>query len=452
MESTDIDATKRVGTPEAIARNAATQLVPVEAVLSAIQEAARMQEERRVATERSARVREQLRLELQSRLRGYKLAAAIVAVVAAVTILLGRDIPADVFGLQELPEPDVSAELAQVGDWAERVPQDYVVTQRPPAFTRDSFELHRALDTRSIELATSVSEVMAGVAAILYSLGREAQGDMFLFLSELELVAGQTLEARWAEARRSTEEPESVEALLVGAPERGDSALGRGLGTSVYTLLAARQTLDFEASSLTSMYRDYLNEAREELREDLRGQHELISVTLMDVASAANQLRAEVSREIQRLTNEVAVRNRVIAALSSTVRVTWVWSWLIIGALGPVATLWLRRRITDIEEEIRELEWHTETKTQLYAVLADMLGDKIRQRWTQDDLIGSVAGYQCGKGKRYARVVMALGGTGFAQFVIDRARLAGVIAISDMIVGGAVVECYDVMGVADGEA
>ena len=234
--------------------------------------------------------------------------------------------------------------------------------------------------------------------------------------------------------------------------------LGQGLATAIHSLQYAREAFDLSVFALSEQYSYYISipprDTMEEqaAREELRRHQNAVYTSLAGVASAANQLVLQVSREVRRLTNEVAVRNRYVAASSRTARRGWLWSWVLIGALAPVAMLWLRRRIEDIEEDIRDLEWHTETRTQLFNVLTDMLGDKVRQRWTPDDLIGSVAEYQHGKGSRYAAMVMALSAPGFAQFLMDRAQLAGLVAVSEMVVDGALVECYEVRGMANGEA
>ena len=201
----------RLNEAKRVALKSVTQLVHVMTVQSAIETVTRLQEDRRLATERSARVQEQLRMKLQGRLRRYRLAAAMVAVVAAAAILLGRDIPTDVFDLQPLAVPDVSVEVTQVQNWVARTP-DYTTLQATPILVlpvtsedfgrrllefRDEFLNRLGVQAaRSTELATGISQIMARVAEILYGLGRETEGQLFLLLSELELLSDPTLQSK----------------------------------------------------------------------------------------------------------------------------------------------------------------------------------------------------------------------------------------------------------------
>ena len=82
-------------------------------------------------------------------------------------------------------------------------------------------------------------------------------------------------------------------------------------------------------------------------------------------------------------------------------------------------------------------------KTLLYSALEGILGDRIRNGWTFEEMVAATA-EQNNEGQ-YKIAINTLGAHGFTQLLMDRAQQIGLVSVHDRLHnGGDITECYEV--------
>ena len=149
-------------------------------------------------------------------------------------------------------------------------------------------------------------------------------------------------------------------------------------------------------------------------------------------APLADILRT-MRRDVHAINREIAVQNRLSLEFSRRVTLSWSVTWLVLGSLAGAGSWWFGRCIATMEHDVNALEVGTGTRTLLYSVLANMLGDKIRGSWKLDQLVEALT-KQEQKQERdgpYGIAIRARGALGFAEFLMDRALELGVVSTSE---------------------
>ena len=119
----------------------------------------------------------------------------------------------------------------------------------------------------------------------------------------------------------------------------------------------------------------------------------------------------------------------------------WSIMFLSIAANAGFAAWFLTTRIDKVNRELEDLEEQTGTKTLLYLFLQEILGEKIRAKWTLSDMVEAISQKETVP-KKYVYAADQIGSMRFSQFLIDRALQLNLISVHDEIVQDELVEYY----------
>ena len=124
----------------------------------------------------------------------------------------------------------------------------------------------------------------------------------------------------------------------------------------------------------------------------------------------------------------------------------------VIGLFALVCAGLSTSRIDRVEREIRELEEQTETKTEMYILLQDILREKIHQSWTLREMADAIsqwvgkprAARASGHHKANEHVIRVMGLHRFAQILLDRAQQIGLVSVLEEFGQDGFVEHYSI--------
>ena len=125
--------------------------------------------------------------------------------------------------------------------------------------------------------------------------------------------------------------------------------------------------------------------------------------------------------------------------------VTYRWPlWCFVIAVYTGLIAWfLSFQINRVEQKLRDLEEQTGTKTLLYRFLQGIIGKKLHDSWTLEQMADDIDEW-VEKSNSYGHVIRTIGSIQFAQFLIDRANQLNLILIRDELVQGQLVEYYTI--------
>ena len=169
----------------------------------------------------------------------------------------------------------------------------------------------------------------------------------------------------------------------------------------------------------------------------------------------------------QELSNNAFLQAFFYESLNSYTWSMWSFSLAIISGMAA----WLFTfKIGQVNQKLRDIEEMTGTKTLLHRFLHDILGEKLNDNWTLEEMATDISEWAV-KSRMAARhrnrntiqlvkfvyieswagipgdynpVVRTLGPIQFAQFLIDRAHQLNLISIRDELVQGLLVEYYKI--------
>ena len=130
-------------------------------------------------------------------------------------------------------------------------------------------------------------------------------------------------------------------------------------------------------------------------------------------------------------------------------RWTNLWNVMFFGVavVAGLAAWFFTSHIDRVNHDLEDLEEQTGTKTLLHLFLQQILGEKIRMKWTLGEIAESIS---TGKNvpKKYRYTARQIGSIGLAQFLIDRALQLNLVSINEELVQDNFVEYYMVTAYA----
>ena len=107
--------------------------------------------------------------------------------------------------------------------------------------------------------------------------------------------------------------------------------------------------------------------------------------------------------------------------------------------------------INYVESQLRDIQIQVSTRTQLHKLLKEILGQKVHNKWTLQEMVIAVSKWKSPV-RAYRRVVKAVGSLGFAQFITDHAQRIDLVSVQSRMEEGSIVEYYMVNASGDGHA
>ena len=109
-------------------------------------------------------------------------------------------------------------------------------------------------------------------------------------------------------------------------------------------------------------------------------------------------------------------------------------------------------RIDRVEHELREFEEQTETKTEMYTLLQDILGTKVHQNWTLAEMSDAILLWvkpprQLRKSRHHKaneHMIRVIGPSRFAQLLLDRAQQIGLVSVREEFGQNTFAEYYSI--------
>ena len=133
--------------------------------------------------------------------------------------------------------------------------------------------------------------------------------------------------------------------------------------------------------------------------------------------------------------------NRLRAEPDPQFAVMWNVMFFGIAIYSGLIAWFFTSRIEKVNRDLENLEEQLGTKTLLHLFLQEILGEKIRTKWTLNDMAESISLEETVP-QKYRYVARQIGSLRFAQFLIDRALQLSLISVHDELVQNDLVEYY----------
>lgn len=121
----------------------------------------------------------------------------------------------------------------------------------------------------------------------------------------------------------------------------------------------------------------------------------------------------------------------------------WLAGWFGLVVISGIGAWYFSLRIDRAENELKDLEDHTNTKTLMYNYLKCFIPDKLSKFWTLEELVQAIEEWPM-KSKRFKKLSKEIGSLRFAQYLIDRALKMELIVSNEIMEDGELVEQYSI--------
>lgn len=128
---------------------------------------------------------------------------------------------------------------------------------------------------------------------------------------------------------------------------------------------------------------------------------------------------------------------------SKSLRRMWVIGTFSIAMYAGFGAWFFTSRIQKTESMLQRLDEETATKSLLHTILRRILGDKVADGWTLTEFVTDIESWATSD-ESYSRLVRDVGALSFAQYLTAKGEQLSLLAVSELLQGGHLVERYSV--------